>query len=242
MELPEPIKKWQQKQMQKRYGSAFEGTPENIADWEKDLEKYEKKIDIDIKETDQQSKLYRKVGESYGKMEMFDKCILYLNKAIETGYNDPDVFYSLGICQGLRASKHNWDPDYTRKAEETFLKVLNLKDNYESAKFQLGLIYFYGYGLVNKYRIKSATINISLQEFRQKGIELMTEYQFKDPDNIQSYFALGGMYNILGQVEKSAEQYTKAAQITMGKYPDTYTASPEYQKAMENLSLIQKGK
>lgn len=236
--LPDSVKDWQKKQVQKRYGSAFEKDPEKIPQWQEDLKPYEEIIDSKVKAGEQAARLHRKIGESYGESQMYQLCIDHLKKAIELGYHDPDVYYSLGLCEGALARNHNWNYTMTKTAEETFLKVLQLNQQYEFAKLQLGIIYFFGFGNVLQYRVRSEVINVTRQEFRKKAITLVKEYRFQVPNDTNACFALAQMYVITKQPNLAIEEYRQAAEIITRENPDTYQNHPAYIKAMDNLKAL----
>ncbi len=239
-ELPQGLKDWQQKQIQKRYGSQYDPNPEKIPEWQEDLLDYEEEIEEKIEAADKAGRLYRKIGESYASVEMFDLCIENLNRAIELGYTIPDVYYSLGLCQGSRARQHNWTPAYVKEAEETFLKVLHLSPGYEKAKYQLSILYFYGFSRVQPYRVRHTSFNVSQAQYREHALELMTNYQKMVPDDPDSYFALGGYYSIAGQNEQAADQYRRVMNLFIRQYPKSYQNLPAYNQAAQNLSLVSK--
>lgn len=236
--LPENVKQWQQKQLKKRYGSAYQPDSDKIEDWEKDVLKYEKIIDEKIKAGEQASKLYRKLGESYGEVGMHEKCVENLTKAINLGFTTPEVFYTLGNCQGSLARKHNWNRQLTIKAEKSFLKALNLDKKYYPAIFQLGLIYYYGFGSSNKYSILYGNRNIETEHFRAKGLSLIQKYSKYEPDDVQVKFALGGIYHRQGKKAMATEQYQQAVRSLIKNFPDTYQKMPEYEQAMQNIAQI----
>ena len=138
-------KEWQQEQIKERYGSGHVDK-DQIEEWEKQIKKYEEVIDEKIKASNHLGNIHRKLGESYAELGSYKQCIEHLEKSLEYGYLQDNVFFTLGLCEGNLAQKNNWNYQYAKKAEETFLKVLNLNPQYHKAKFQLGLIYFFGFG------------------------------------------------------------------------------------------------
>ena len=140
------LKNWQKKQIERRYGT-HSSSKDQLKDWEKSAQKYEKEMNREIKAGANAGKLYRKLGESYGKLKQFHLCEIHLKKAIDLGYTQPEVFFSLALCQGNLAREQGWDYEKTIQAEKTFLIVLQLNPNLDKAKYSLSLIYFYGLSL-----------------------------------------------------------------------------------------------
>jgi len=236
--LPDWLTNWQKKQIKKRYGADSEQDTDQIENWEKQVLKYEKKIDEKIHAADSAAKLHRKLGEAYAKVGIFEKCISELEEAISLGYTDPAVFFTLGLCQGSLAKMHNWETQKSLEAEKTFLKVLNLKPDFHKAKFQLGILYFYAFGKQNRYSIEYGDHHIERSRFRKKGIDLMVEYQLYEPDDPQSYFALGGIYNFLNMPNEASNQYNSVIHVLQNNYGSEVESMPEYRQAIENLNEI----
>jgi len=237
-EVPEPLKKWQEKELKKRYGSAYKSDPEKLEDWEEEVKKYEEIIDENIRSTEQSGNLYRKMGETYGAMEMYDKCEEMMNKSIALGPVTAEHFYTLGLCQGSAAKIHNWDFERTKKAEESFLKCLGLDSSVHRAKYQLGILYYYGFGSNNHYRVLSGFITVEQKEFRAKGKKLIQEYQNLENDAIDSFFALGNIFASEGETNRAMEQYQKLLYIIQKQYPENYATIPEYQQALINIEQL----
>ncbi|MDH5717985.1 MAG: hypothetical protein OEZ22_10140 [Spirochaetia bacterium] len=237
-ESKEWLLNWQKKEIERRYGKSTETDLDTIKDWQSDIKEYEEIINKKIEAGVNAGKLYRKIGESYAVMNSFELCIENLNKSISFGYNDPEIYFSLGICYGNLSQKNNWQYEYAKNAEESFLKSLNLDSEFDKAKFELSLIYFYAFGSNNKYRVLSDYLTVTQKEYREKAIMLMQEFQFHNEKNIKSYFALAGMYKILNKPDKSIEQMKFLISLLEKLYPKNYTNMPEYKKAAENLSLL----
>ncbi len=235
--LPSWLKKWQKEYLEKRYGTKIP-SKEEIAEWEKEVLEYEEEIERKIRAGMKAGLLYRKIGEAYMEFKMFPLCIKNLKKAIEFGYTEADVFFSLGLCQANWARIHNWKYELVKEAEETFLKILNLYPRYSKAKFQLSLLYFYGFGSNNPYRVLNTYLTIPQIEFRKKAISLMKEYQREMPQDHRSYFALAGYYRILGENELAKRELKKLIALLEEKYPESYQDLEIYQKAQRNLQIL----
>ncbi|MES0488776.1 MAG: hypothetical protein ABUK01_02220 [Leptospirales bacterium] len=235
---PEWLANWQKKQVNKRYGPDSEQSSDQVEDWEEQVLVYEKEINKKIKAADNAARLHRKIGETYAKVGMYEKCITELEQAIVLGYTDPEVFFTLGLCQGNLAKMHNWEKQKSIQAEQTFLKVLNLNSNFHKAKFQLGIIYFYAFGMQSRFSIEYGDNHIERSRFRKKAIDLIVEYQRKVPDDAQSYFALGGIYNFLNMPNQASNQYSSLIHQLQKNYGSDVEKKPEYKQAISNLNKI----
>ncbi len=235
------IEDYRKKQIVKRYGEKAVSR-EQIEDWQKEVMKYRAKVEEKIEAGQKAGKLYRLIGESFAKIESYQLCAENLENAVAYGYHSAEVFYWLGVCYGNLAKTHGWDYEYTEKAEKNFLKSLALPDKklgvYIKSKFQLALLYFYGFGSNNPYRVNADFIQPSQMEFRNQAVRLMTEYQNDDPGDVKSYFALAGMHKIMGNIPSAAAEMDELMRYLEKKFPKQYQKIPEYQKAKQNYSLL----
>ncbi|MDH5720685.1 MAG: hypothetical protein OEZ13_08725 [Spirochaetia bacterium] len=231
---------WQKKEIERRYGKSSELNSGKIPEWQEEIREYENIINEKVEAGAKAGHLYRKIGESYALMSAFELCIENLNKAISMGYTDADVFFSLGICQANLSRKHNWNHSHAKEAEKSFLKCLNLDNGFDKAKFELSLIYFYGFSKNNPYRVLSGYLTIEQIEYQKHAVTLMNEYQFHRPDDQRSYFALSGMHKIMGNISLSIKSLEDLKTHLESEYPKEYHNLDVYKKAVENISLLQK--
>lgn len=234
------LEDYRKKQMIKRYGEKAV-SKEQIEDWQKEIKEYEEIVQKKIDAGQKTSRLYRLIGESFAKMESYQLCAENLEKALDYGYTTPRVYYWLGVCYGNLAKTNAWDYDTAIKAEKNFLKALTPQENSKieiKAKFQLSLLYFYAFGSNHPYRVNSEYITVTQKDFRNKAIKIMKEYQFEDPGNFKSYFALAGMYKIIGNIPSAISQMEALMRFMEKNYPKRYKKFSEYQKASQNLSLL----
>ena len=236
-EFQQSLKDWQKKQMQRRYGSAYIDK-EKIPKWQEEIKKYEKVIDEKIKASSHLAQIHRKLGESFAEMASYQKCIQHLEEAIQLGAHNADVFYKRALCKGSLAQKNNWSYPLTKQAEESFLALLNLDPNYEKAKLQLGLIYFYGFGKNSRYRVLDDYITITQKQYREKALNLLLRYKNKAPDDHRVYFALTNIYKIIGKTSSARTQMQDLINMLKKKHPENYQEIKEYRSALQNLSLL----
>ena len=234
------LQKWQEKQIKKRYGTIR--SKGKIEEWEKEIIKYENVISEKINAGIKLGKIYRKIGLVFADREMFEKCEENLLKAVSFGQTNENVFFSLGLCQGNLAQRHNWERRKTEKAIQTFLKVLNLNKNFNKAKYQLSLLYFYGLANLNSYRLQKDITQLKINQIRKKAILLMEKYQKKEPEDTKSYFALAGFYKIIGLKKNSIYQMQRIINILKRLYPNSYEKSKIYKSAKTALRQLQRGK
>jgi len=187
------------KHLEKRYGQK-PASKEQLTEWEKEIAGYDKilneKIDAGIKT----GKVYRKLGESYALMESYELCIKNLDKAAEFGETVAEVFYWQGLCYANLARVHNWDAAQAKKAEQAFLKALNLDKTMNKVKYELAVMYYAGFSRNNQYRVLNDNITVSQQQFQDKAIELMQEFKSIEPDQAKAYFFLSGLYKERGEM------------------------------------------
>jgi len=233
----EAFNNWKDNYVKERYGKT-NIKKEKIPEWQKDLKEYESILEEKIEASDKTAKLYRKLGETFANMGAYDLCIKNLQKAINLGHHYDKVFYTLGLCQGSKASLHNWNYKMTKAAEETFLSLLKKNPEFDKAKFQLGLLYFHGFTKHNKYQINANFISISQIKFRKKAIALIRESQHSDPNNIRTYFALAQIYRIMNQNNLALTQMSMLIELLKKQYPSNYQKLKEYKQAEKNYKIL----
>ena len=183
-------------------------------------------------------KVHRKLGEAFAEIGSYEKCVEHLKKSLNHGIIEVEVFYTIGLCQGNLAQKHNWAYKYAKAAEESFLKVLNLDSYYEKAKYQLGIIYFYGFRKNNSYRVLHEYITVSQRQYEDKALKLLQEYKIESPQDYKVYFALTNIYKTLGNIPSAKRQMQDLITMLQKEYPKNYQSIKEYQSAVRNLSLL----
>ena len=75
-----------------------------------------------------------------------------------------------------------------KDAKNSFLAALNADSRFDKAKLQLGLLYFYGYGKNNEYSVLGRRVTVDQEQFRDKAISLLKEYQTYRNEDTRSYF------------------------------------------------------
>ena len=231
------IKEYQEGVRAKRYGKQ-KGSTAKIPKWQQDVKEFEEKIDEKITAGSKAAKLYRKIGESFMIMESWKLCSKNIKKAIELGFNDSKVFYSLGLCQGNEARMYNWNYKKTKLAEETFLSLLKVDPTHSKAKFQLSLIYFYGFSRHNRYQILARTVTVKEKVFQEKAIKIMQEYQNEENLDFRSYFALAGMYQITNKKYKAQNQMQNLMRLIEKNQPKNFANNKKYIQARLNYKKL----
>lgn len=228
---------WRQKQLEKRYG-AENINRDNIEEWGEDLAEYREEALKKIKAGEQTGRLYRRIGESYAKIQSFELCTENLEQAVRFGSTDAETFAWLGSCYANLAKTHNWQFEYAGKAEKNLLKSLNLNPDQSGPLFQLALVYFYGMGSNNRYRVLDDYITVKQSDYRSKAIELLQRSQNLEPERSRSYFALAGMYRLTGKDGAAAAQMRRLTAMLKELYPDSYAGREEYINAVKNLQEL----
>lgn len=222
---------------QKRYGVDLDQL-EKKEEWEKQIAQYEKEIAKKIDAGVRAASVYRRLGEAYGKNKSYFLCAQNLKKAIDLGYDEASAYYTLGLCQGNLARSHSWPKDETSAAEKSFIRSLELEPTYYKSKYELGLIYFYGYGKNSTYSVLSDTVTVSQKKFQDKAIELITDFQFQQPTAINSYYTLANIYTTRGELSKARDQMKQLAELIKKSYPKDYRKNQDYINAELNLRKL----
>ncbi|HRP70069.1 MAG TPA: hypothetical protein PLY93_11100 [Turneriella sp.] len=228
-----------EKHLEKRYGHK-PVSKEQLADWEKEIEGYSKIINQKIDAGIKTGKVYRKLGESYALMESYDLCIQNLDKAAEYGEAVAEVFYWQGLCYANKARVNNWQADYARKAEQAFLKALNLDKTMNKVKYELAVMYYAGFARNNQYRVLNDTLTVSQQQFQDKAIELMQEYKSVEPDQAKAYFFLAGLYKERGELAEAKREMRDLMAFIEKNNSMSYKRNLDYQRAATYLQDFNK--
>jgi tetratricopeptide (TPR) repeat protein len=234
----ELVSRWQKYVVYKRYGIDVDKR-DQIKDWEKEIKKYEKVIEEKITAGIKTAKVYRKIGEAYAGMEMYQPCVEYLDKAIEMGYVNDEILFIQALCKGSIARLHNWKDDYRNDAEEGFLKVLNRNPAYHRAKIELALLYFYAFGSRSGYSINSEKISASQNEYRLKALKLANEYSAQMPEKTDGHIILSGMYGAMGKKKEALKEMQWAVELFQKNYPHDFESRDDYRQDVLNLNRLQ---
>jgi len=232
------LSKWQRDVVMKRYGLDLDKSKQ-IEQWEKDILKYEKVINEKVEAGAKEAKLYRKIGEAYAGMQMYQPCIDNLQKAIDLGYVSQEIFFIQALCFGNLARQHNWEETYRNNAEAAFLKALSINPDYHRAKLELGMLYFYGFGSLSKFSVNSEKIESSQKEYRDKSIKLVLEYQANLPSKTDGPLILAGMYNAMGKKTDAIRQLQTAVSLFKSNFPKDYEKNEDYKQTLVNLRNLQ---
>ncbi|AFM11048.1 tetratricopeptide repeat protein [Turneriella parva] len=228
-----------EKHLEKRYGSR-PASKSQLDDWEKEISGYEKIINEKIDAGIKTGKVYRKIGESYALMENYELCIKNLEKAAEYGEAVAEVFYWQGLCHANLSRTHNWNPDEARKAEQAFLKALNLEKTMNKVKYELAVMYYAGFARNNQYRVLSDVITVSQQQFQEKAIELMKEFKSVEPDQAKAYFFLAGLYKERGELAEAKRELTDLMAVIQKNNKSGYLRNPDYGRAETYLKDLER--
>lgn len=229
------LEDWQSKQFEKRFGRQ-KPSLDHIAEWEKLILKYEDVIEDKIETSLHLAKIHRKLGESYRDTEAFANCIKHLKKSIELGENENDNLYNLATCQGNYARQQGWTTLLLQDTERTLFVLLEQSPSYHRAKYQLAILYFYGFAKNNVKSIWESYSVKNANHFIEKAITLMQEFQSAEPKFFKSYFFLSNMYQENNQKKLAKLQLNTVIQILQVSYPNTYTQKKEYAKALNTLT------
>ena len=218
--MPQWLESWKQAEMEKRYGTK-KPSASSIPEWQADLKDYDDILNEKLEAGEKTARLHRKIGEAFAYIESFQLCRDHLDKALILGENDPEVFYWHGICSANLARKFNWKTKYLKEAEQSFLSALRENSRFDKAKLQLGLLYFYGFGSNSSYSIMGRRVTIDQEQFRDKAIQLLKEYQNYQPEDSRSYFALAAAFSSKGEKNAARREMQDLIYMISDLYPDT---------------------
>lgn len=223
-----------EKHLEKRYGTR-PASKDQLDAWEKEIAGYEKVINEKIEAGIKTGKVYRKLGESYALMENYEQCIRSLDKAAEHGEVVAEVFYWQGLCYANLSRVHNWQPETAHKAEQAFLKALNLDKTMNKVKYELAVMYYAAFTRNNQYRVLNDVLTVSQHQFQEKSIELMREFKSVEPDQAKAYFFLAGLHKERGELPEAKRELVELMEQIKKNNRSGYARNPDYGRAEQYL-------
>ncbi len=153
-----------------------------------------KKIDKELKKSeDRQRKTqildwYEQLGERYLQARAWDRSIEYLEKAITSGRNAPNIHYLLGLAYANRGKDLGKSDDFSA-AELHYRRSLE-------------------FGLVNNDSAYALAILLYYQgERKNEAVRLMEEYVKANKKSYQGRFGLARMYYEMGDLNRTLAVY-----------------------------------
>lgn len=233
-EMVENVKQWQKEYLSQRYSGKTE-SPKQIEDWQKEAQEYQDEMEQVVKAAKNASSVYRSLANTFARQEAWQLCTDHMQKAIEFGNNNSDTLFDLATCQGNLARSQNWQPELARQAENTLLAILTNEPNSVRARYQLALIYFYGFGLNNPYRVLSNILTIEQKEFQQQAMALLQQAAILDEQNDRVFHLMAVIYSAWGEKQNSLTALNQEIEILRKKDPQNYTTTLEYKQAIESM-------
>ncbi len=183
-----------------------------------------KKIDKELKKSeDRQRKTqildwYEQLGERYLQARAWDRSIEYLEKAITSGRNAPNVHYLLGLAYANRGKDLGKSEDFSA-AELHYRRSLEFGMVNNDSAYALSILLFYH------------------AERKSEAVKLMEEYVRTNKKSYQGRFGLAKMYYETGEVSRSIGVYEELCP-DLERLPDS-PLSKEYREACRrNLQQV----
>lgn len=231
------IEQWQEKYLAQRYGTS-QDSQKQMEIWQKEAADYEKEMNAKIKAANRASAVYRSLANAFAAQESWYLCIENLQKAIDYGNNNNEALYDLATCQGNWARSKNWPLELTREAENTLLNILQQEPSSARARYQLALIYFYGFGQNSPYRVLNSILTIEQKDFQEKALELLRQAASIDKDNPRIFQLLAVVYATLGKREKAVDALNREIEILRQSDANNYQQNENYKQAIESLQRL----
>lgn len=233
-EMAQSVKEWQKEYLSQRYKGEAQ-SPQQIEDWQKEAQKHQKEMEDAVKAAKNASSVYRSLANTFARQEAWQLCVSHMQKAIEFGNANSNTLLDLATCQGNLARSKNWQLELTRQAENTLLSILSTEPDSVRARYQLAIVYFYGFGLNNPYRVLSKVLTIEQKEFQKQAMTLLQQAANLDSQNDRVFHLMAVIYSAWGEKQNSVEALNQEIEILRQKYPKDYTSTAEYKQAIESM-------
>ncbi len=184
---------------------------DEISELKKKAAEYEEQVKKKVAVADKLGKVYERLGKKYLEHKNWKPAVKSLENALEHGYNNPVVNYSLGVAYA-NLGKSTENMEYYEKSVLFYKKAIAGKKKYIEARYGLGLVQYYG------------------KKDQQAGQKEVEKVVFEFPQFFPARFALGRIF-----FEK--KQYAKSLEIYQSLYSDfeNKADSKKFKKEKENL-------
>lgn len=119
---------------------------EKIAQWEKDVAKYEKIVQEKIDAAGQAASYYKLIGEEYAKLSMYGLALDNYKKDLDYEPNNYIVLYEAGVAAsqyGLSRGSQSEAQPYLAEALRYHLRAIEINPGYSDPYLAAGVLYFY---------------------------------------------------------------------------------------------------
>ncbi|MCS6985130.1 MAG: hypothetical protein NZM25_08430 [Leptospiraceae bacterium] len=200
-------------------------------DLEREIRENEREIRELYEKISKQAVAYRKLAYLFAESGAFQQCVEHARLAERYGSIDGEIRQLQGLCLGNLASQNNWDPSLVREAEKAYLSALELNAGLIEAKFELALVYFYGY--VQKAK------EGEMAYYREKAKSLLEDYRREIPRDPRGYQLMAQLYLSEGRKEEAKKELLLALDALRAEDPQNFEKNSAYHETRRNLELLQ---
>ena len=184
--------------------NSFKDT-KNIDDSIKAMAIYEKEIAL-LEEAQklypEDSKILAQLSNAYVDANKLEVAMATFQKGIESDPTNEVYRYNYGV---LLLGAEDFDG-----AAKQFQKAIDIKDEYTSAYYNLGVTYLKWGAVLQDKAIQEDSDDLSYKEKFQMAVTPLERYLQDNPEDAGIWNYLGKVYANLGQTEKSKEAFDKA--------------------------------
>ncbi len=184
--------------------NSFKDT-KNIDDSIKAMAIYEKEIAL-LEEAQklypEDSKILAQLSNAYVDANKLEVAMATFQKGIESDPTNEVYRYNYGV---LLLGAEDFDG-----AAKQFQKAIDIKDEYTSAYYNLGVTYLKWGAVLQDKAIQEDSDDLSYKEKFQMAVTPLERYLQDNPEDASIWNYLGKVYANLGQTEKSKEAFDKA--------------------------------
>lgn len=184
--------------------NSFQDT-KNVADSVKAMEIYNKEIELlegAQKYYPEDSKILAQLSNAYVDADKMDVAMATFQKGIESDPTNEVYRYNYGVLL-LGAN------DFEASAEQ-FQKAIDIKEDYTSAYYNLGVTYLKWGAALQEKAIEEDSDDMTYKEKFRMAVAPLQRYLEDSPEDGKIWNFLGKVYANLGETDKSQEAFDKA--------------------------------
>ncbi len=177
----------------------------NVSDSVKAMEIYNKEIKL-LEEGQslypEDSKILAQLSNAYVDADKMDVAMATFQKGIKSDPENEVYRYNYGVLL-LGANKFE-------EATQQFQKAIDLKEDYTSAYYNLGVTYLKWGAALQEKAIEEDSDDMTYKEKFEASVAPLNKYLEENPEDGKIWNFLGKVYANLGETEKSQEAFDKA--------------------------------
>ncbi|NBC29995.1 MAG: tetratricopeptide repeat protein [Spirochaetes bacterium] len=172
---------------------------ERIQELKSDIEKYRSVVEEKVEASGKLGVYHKMLAVAYMDRKMYGLALDHLERAIEIQPENPILFYYAGVSAARLAKsevEEGRKNELLSDAEQYYLRSVELDPRYGEANYALAVLYLF-----------ELDRPVAAREYLNRVME-------DEPRNDRAYMMLARSYAATGEVQRAAELYDEAAELT----------------------------